>query len=279
MSSRIRDFVARACLRVLPTVLRRRLLLRHVKIDRAKLAGLRIVRAIDDDELRGAARLVHDAYVANGIIDPNPGGLHVTRYSVSPSSLIYVAKTEDGRVVATTMRVRDQPGMGVPMDAPHRGELDALRAKGVALGEFSSTACDPAFRGSGVIFYLYRAVIEVAMRTGLQMLVMRAHPRSAIVYENLLTCERIGRLCVDALLNYRPAAGFVVTLSTVVARLRARYGDRPDVRNPYTIFFGRELPIRLDDTAAREPERLRALAALDEAAWWRTRAERQPLAA
>src|SRR5689334_6528362 len=99
---------------LLPRALRRRLLLRHVRIDRSKLEPLRLSRGTGERELRGALGLVHDAYVAAGIIEARPSGLHVTQHNILPTSLIFVARSQDDRVVATTMLVPDDPNIGVP---------------------------------------------------------------------------------------------------------------------------------------------------------------------
>lgn len=226
-------------LRILPRNAQRLLLLRHVRFERPKLEGLNIYMAESEADLRGAMGLVHDVYAGKGIIKQQKGGMHLTKHNVLPSAFVFVAKEKTtGRIIGTTTLIRDEAMLGLPMDATHREELDGFRARGASFAEFVSTACDEEYRGSGLIFYLYRLALHTAISAGIQTMVMRVHPKAVPLYEELLVCERLGGERFDPALNNKPAAGLRVDISTVAGRMIERFGTNASERNPYHIFFG-----------------------------------------
>lgn len=251
-------------LRILPRSAQRRLLLRHVRLDRTKLENLRLYLAESEADLRGAMCLVHDVYASKGIINTQKTGLHITKHNVLPSSLVFVAKEKtSGRIVGTTTLVRDEAILGLPMDATHDAELDAIRAQGVNLAEFVTTACDIDYRGSGLNFFLYRLALHTALKARIQMMVMRIHPRARPLYEELLVCERLGDERYDPALNNKPAAGLCVEVPLIAGRMLERFGSTPSERNPYTIFFGSPIPeIDVPTDVVASAERVAASAAL-----------------
>jgi hypothetical protein len=251
-------------LRILPRNAQRKLLLRHVRFEREKLEGLRIFMAESLPDLRGAMKLVHDVYASKGIIKQQRGGLHITKHNVLPSSMVFVAKeVASGRIVGTTTLLRDEPMLGLPMDATHRQELDGLRAGDQSFAEFVSTACDDEYRGTGLIFYLYRLAMHASISAGMRTMVMRVHPKAVPLYEELLVCERLGDVRNDPALNGKPAAGLRVDLVTGPGRMLERFGTKATERNPYHIFFGDPMA-RIDVPVdfVTSPERLAASAAL-----------------
>lgn len=251
-------------LRILPRNAQRKLLLRHVRFEREKLENLHIYMAETEADLRGAMGLVHDVYSSKGIIKQQRGGLHITKHNVLPSSFVFVAKDKTtGRIVGTTTLLRDEPMLGLPMDATHREELDGLRAQGSSFAEFVSTACDDEYRGTGLIFYLYRLAVHAAISAGVQTMVMRVHPKAVPLYEELLVCDRLGEVRTDPALNHKPAAGLRVEVKMIAGRMMERFGQKASERNPYHIFFGAPM-CRIDVPVdfVTSPQRLAASATL-----------------
>jgi hypothetical protein len=61
-----------------------RLLRGRIRIDEAGLQGVVFKIAESIEELAEAFRLVHDAYVLKGYMDPVPSGMRVTEFTLSP---------------------------------------------------------------------------------------------------------------------------------------------------------------------------------------------------
>src|SRR5678815_2725009 len=60
-----------------------RLVLGRIRVDDARLRELRVKEATSEAEVHGAARLLHDAYVARGIMPP-----HASRMKMHPQALL-----------------------------------------------------------------------------------------------------------------------------------------------------------------------------------------------
>lgn len=242
----------------LPRDVQRRLLLRYVRFDEQKLAALRVHLAETPADVRGAVRLLHEVYSRCGIIRPNTAGLHVTKYNALPTTMIFVAK-EGSRVVGTLSMVLDTP-LGLPMDSTHRPELDALRGQGLRLAEVVGTACSEDYRGSGLVFYLYRTMVHAALRANLDRVVMRASRKGALLYQELMVCEVLGQLRPDPLLNNKAFAALALDLRSCERRGFHRFnGLAPYVTTPHYYFFGRELPqLEIPLTFEVSPQRVAA---------------------
>lgn len=249
--------------RILPRNAQRKLLFRYLRFEREKLGNLHLYMAEKEGDLRAGMRLVHDTYLTRGIIKQQRSGLHITKHNVLPSSLVFVAKEKtSGRVVGTTTLLRDEAMLGLPMDATHRPELDAMRGQNQSLAEFVSTACDEEYRGTGLIFFLYRLAIHAAINANIQRIALRCHPKAALLYKELLVCEPLGDVRTDPALNNKPAAGLYVDLPTATGRLIERFGTKLSDRNPYHIFFGEQSMCHVDVPTdfTTSPERLAASA-------------------
>jgi hypothetical protein len=156
-----------------------------------------------------AARLVHDAYVARGVLDAQSSGLRVTRFSALPSTLAVVA-LEGDRVVGTVSLVRDS-AEGLPMEAAYPDEVRERRAMRV-IAEVGSLAVDHAYRHSGLAYVITGMAARVAELVGVEELVFAIHPRAEGAYRDDMCCERIGDVKTYAGLN--PSAVSVAMATT-----------------------------------------------------------------
>lgn len=69
------------------------------------------------DELEQAFRVLHDAYVGQGYMDPHPSGLRVTKYHALPTTAVLITKDlRTNEVVATVSIVRNT-ALGLPLDS------------------------------------------------------------------------------------------------------------------------------------------------------------------
>lgn len=249
--------------RVLPRNAQRKLLLRYVRFNEEKLRDVRIYMAESRADVRAALGLVHEVYAAKGKIKPNAAKLHVTKHNALPSTLIFIAKKGD-RVVGTTSLVQDSP-IGLPLDLMHRKSVDEMRAQNLSLCEAVSTVCDEEYRGTGLIFYLYRAMLHTAARANFDRMLMSAQPKGMLIYEELMVCERFGELAHHPSFNNdHPSGALQLNLKTCEGRAYERFdGLAPYERTPHHIFFGKKVPqIELPEDTSVSPERLEASAAL-----------------
>ncbi|MEU4394057.1 hypothetical protein [Kribbella sp. NPDC023855] len=238
------------------------MLLKYVRFDEARLADVRVYRAETVGDIKAALTLLHDVYTTVGIIKPNEARLHVTKYNALPTTMIFVAKKGD-RVVGTLSMVLDTD-LGLPADSTHRAEVDSLRAQGLALAEVVGTACASEYRGSGLVLYLYRIMVHSALRANLDRVVMRAAPKGALLYEELMVCQRLGATRPDPLLNNKPFAALTLDLQTCADRAVRRFdGLVPYVKTPHYYFFGKDLPqLEVPDTFTVTTQRREAVASL-----------------
>ena len=169
------------------------ILRRKIKIDEKKLKGVSFKIADSIDELSAAFRLVHDAYVKVGYMDPVPSGMRVTKYNTLPYSTTFVGK-EHGAVVLTMSLIPDSE-YGLPMDAIYKIEVDALRKKGRKVAEIGSLASHPEFRNSNQNIPMYgNKIVHSYARCylGIDDLVITISPKHRWFYECILLFEQLG---------------------------------------------------------------------------------------
>ena len=88
--------------------------------------------------LEEAFRLVYRSYLARGYVAAYPSEIRLTIHNALPETITFVG-TLRREVVATVTLVPDS-GLGLPMDAIYREELNALRREGRRLCEVSMLA-------------------------------------------------------------------------------------------------------------------------------------------
>lgn len=256
------ETVMLALLRFLPRPLRREILLRNIRFDPDRLRQVQLRVAASAEDYFGAARLVHDARVARRFVHPHPSGIAVDKFSVLPSTWTFVAK-QGARVVGTMSLLLDSP-FKLLIDDCFGAELDALRARGLRLGEFSALACEPAFLGSGLSWCLYRIAFDAARRLGIDRVAGRVKPEAAHIYRDLLQIDLFPALRRDPQVRGGPMAGFAIVVPECEQRLRAvfaRLGDSP--ANLHRFFFAEpRFDIALPDSLDPLPARREAAARL-----------------
>lgn len=243
---------------------RRRLLERLASyLDLNKLRDIDFRLAITERDYDAAARLVHDQYVAAGILAPRAAGRVLRPQLLLPASrtVIAVRRADPGDVLATVSLVPDTP-LGLPIEELHAPEVAALRAPGHHLVECTALAAAPALRDSGVVFHLHRAAIELARTAGADHLLCRVLGRAA-VYRELLCAELLGPPRHDPALGGTFTA-LVGDVGATVDRIAARFGGPgDDPRHLVHVLCG-PWPLReaLTLTPDQARRRLVALAAL-----------------
>ncbi len=191
------------------------------------------------EDLDQAFHILHEAYVKEGFSKPHASRRRITDYHALPSTTTLVAKHQ-GQVIATISIIRDGP-FGLPTDQVM--DLTRFREKGERLGEVSSLAIRPDFRGrSGeVMFYLFKYMVHYSLDYfGLDRFVIVVNPDRITLYESVLCFEPLHRSALKhyAFANDAPAVCATLELRRAADIWHAAYAGQPAHKSIYHLFFG-----------------------------------------
>jgi hypothetical protein len=218
-----------------------------VDCDPAPSDRLQLKIAETKDELEACFRLLHDAYVGSGFMEPDPSGMRVTIYHALPTTTTLCAKY-DGQVVGTMSLIRDS-AFGFPIQAIY--DLSAVRAKEGNIAEVSALAVHPSFRktGGAILFPLMKFMYEYCTTFfDTRHLVIAVNPNKIEMYESLLFFRRLTANVVEKydFANGAPAVGAWLDLQHAPAIFDEIYGSKRPRKNLSTYFTQITLPnIRL----------------------------------
>lgn len=151
---------------------------------------IQITQAYTIDEYRQALSLVHDCFVASGIIQPEPSGLRVRVFDLIPETALYVAKC-DNKTIGVTGLVLDGPQVGLPCDCAFKNVNDSYRNQGKKLCEGTDWAVCREYRQTPVLMMLMQRIYADAIKKEQDYLLAAVSPEHAELY-NLLSFEQIG---------------------------------------------------------------------------------------
>lgn len=181
--SRIR---ARLQSAVTDRVIRRRLRFHETPLDLYRVFLARSVKEYED-----AFRLVHMAYVYQGIESPRPDGVRITPQHVLPEATVIVAY--EGEHIVGTMTVTVDSPAGLPLEKDYPREIRELRQNGARLVEYGSLAVVKRCWHTGVTNVLniaaYRVANELVRATHV---VIGVNPRAAAVYRAMFNFQILG---------------------------------------------------------------------------------------
>lgn len=167
-------------------------LLKRTGLFGENLKGCTIQRACTADDLRQAYRLVHDVYLGQGFINPDPCRMRVRIYETTPETATFIAKV-DGHVVAVLSVVEDSPELGLPSDGAFKNELDALRRAGKRLCEATNQVVAEEYRKSAVPTELMRCAVALFLTEGYDEAIAAVSPSHNGFYD-LLGFRMVGPL-------------------------------------------------------------------------------------
>lgn len=148
------------------------------------LKGCTIERACTADDLRQAYRLVHDVYLEQGFITPDPCRMRLRIFETTPETATFVAKV-DGNVVAVLSVVEDSPELGLPSDGAFKDELDTLRRAGKRLCEATNQVVAEEYRKSAVPTELMRCAVALFLTEGYDEAIAAVSPSHTGFYDLL----------------------------------------------------------------------------------------------
>jgi len=233
---------ARLALAQLPRERRFALFRSLIDCDPAPDPRLTLKIADTQGELEACFRILHDAYVAAGFMQPDPSGLRVTIYHALPTTTTLCAKW-DGRVVGTISMIREGV-FGFPLQSVFN--LGQVRAKTGRIAEISALAIDPRFRATGgrILFPLMKFMYAYCRDYfDTRHLVIAVNPNKIEMYESLLHFERLQARVVDSydFANGAPAVGATLDLQAAPERFRATYADKRPRKNLHHYFVEAQL--------------------------------------
>lgn len=195
------------------------------------------------EELEACFKLLHDAYVGSGFMQPHPSGMRVTIYHALPTTTTLCAKF-DGEVVGTISLIRESV-FGFPLQSIF--DLNEVREKKGRIAEVSALAVHPKFRktGGSILFPLMKFMYEYCTTFfDTRHLVIAVNPNRIEMYESLLYFERLTQHAVDNydFVNGAPAVGASLDLHAAPELLKQVYGRKPKRKNLYQYFVRTRLP-------------------------------------
>lgn len=137
------------------------------------------------EELHEAYRLVHDVFVSQGYIKPQPNGMRIRVFEIDPRTATFVAKVNQS-VVGVMSIVVDSVKSGLPSDKVYKPEIDQLRHQGRKLCESSNLAVAPGQRNTAVFMELSRCCTAHAANIGMDDIIVAISPGHAMFFETLL---------------------------------------------------------------------------------------------
>ena len=227
---------------VLPRPLRFSIYRSFVDCDPNPDARLELKIADTQDELEACFKLLHDAYVGSGFMQPDPSGLRATVYHALPTTTTLCAKF-DGEVVGTISLIRES-SFGFPMQTIF--DLNEIHAEKGKIAEISALAVHPRFRKSGgsILFPLMKFMYQYSTTFfDTYHLVIAVNPDRIEMYESLLFFKRLQKNTVQSydFANGAPAVGATLNLLQAPKLFKKIYGGKPKRKNLYFYFVKTKL--------------------------------------
>jgi hypothetical protein len=169
------------------------------------------------EEWEAAFELLYRSYRRAGLCAENSCGFRATKYQLLPTTDIFIAKLE-GEVISTVSLVRDSE-FGLPMEDVYREEVAERRAAGLRLAEVSCLADRrrDAYRFFGLFCELSRLMAQLAIKLGIDELVIAVHPRHASLYRRYMAFRRFGERRVYPTVQNHPAVALVLNFAQAQA--------------------------------------------------------------
>jgi hypothetical protein len=211
---------------------------KFAKVPATISAGLTFELAKTQEELEDAFKLLHDAYVEQGFITPQPSGMRLILQHALPTTAILVAKV-GGKVVGTVSVMRNT-SLGLPMEKAF--DISHLTKKGCRVAEISCLAIHKDFRrkmGGDIFFPLTLFSAAFAKNYfGTDYLVFNLYPQHADFYNAIF-----GSTYLNGIPNISkeylgaPASGIQLDLQDVIRFGKKYYSGLGIERDLYAYTF------------------------------------------
>ena len=198
----------------------------HAVVTGDQLANSRFVLKIAETraDLEACFAILHDAYVDNGLMKPDPSGIRLNVHHALPTTTTICA-TFDGAVIGTVSLIRESP-LGVPLQRIF--DLTALRTQDGCIAEVSALAVRKDFRktGGSVLLPMMKFLADYCTtHFNTRHLLIAVNPRHIRHYESLLCFRRLPEKMIASydFVNGAPAIGAALDLKEAMDTFRAHY--------------------------------------------------------
>lgn len=227
----------RMALPYLPKLIRHRLIRKMVTAEYSETPQLEMRIARTKSELEQAYRILHDSYVDQKYMQPDPTGMRIIKYFALPSTTTLIA-VWDGKVVGTMSIIR-KTSFGLPLE--NIFNIDDLTANDAAIAEVSSLAIAKEFRfNRGALFFPFcKFFFEYSEKyLRLQRIVIAVNPTMRDFYEGVLGFEEIHSKVIARydFANGNPAVGLWADYSMLRTKIKKWYGHKDKAHNLYYFF-------------------------------------------
>lgn len=215
----------------------------HIPAVKSNLKDISFRCADSLGEYIKAFRLVHDAYVEAGYIEPAQSGLRMTSHHGDPNSKVFlglIQRNQQEIPVYTVSVFPDTEKNTLPMDKAFKDELDKLRADGRKIVEVGALASNPCHRKKDMNIPMFGD--KMVMRYAIDYLkaddlVITIHPKHRWFYENIMFFEKIGQVNQYAYVKNNPAIAMRLDLKGMEEIFKLVYGNMPRESNLHRFFF------------------------------------------
>lgn len=153
------------------------------------------IRHATESEYPAIWALVHDEYVAQGYINPQPGGLYVHYLHLEgiPETTKLVAVNESNEIIGTISYTTDGPNK-LACDVDYPKETQELREKHPAIVCVWRLAVRAAERGNrAVVTAMVQEVATRLVAMGEPLLLLLVHPRHVRIWKRWLGFEQVSQ--------------------------------------------------------------------------------------
>jgi hypothetical protein len=147
-------------------------------------------RAVTQDEIEQAARLLYSSYFEFGLVPENKTEKRLTKYHALPRTCLLIAK--EGEKVIATISVIPDSAFGLPIES--LWDISFLKNKSARVAEISCLAISRTFRHrrGEILFPLFRLLRDYSeIVLGIDHLVIATHPDVSDFYSSLLLFKPI----------------------------------------------------------------------------------------
>jgi phosphate starvation-inducible membrane PsiE len=173
-----------------------RLLTSTSKIDLNQQLEVKLAESYE--EYSRAFSLLHDAYVAKGLMEKHDSGLRCNIHSFLPHNLVVVVIDKEQKEVVGTVSIILDNLLGLPAEKAYPTEVEKIRKiKNKKMVEVSALAVDPKYRHQSHIiqFMLNKFLYQFCkINLGVDMLIIVVHPKAELFYHALMGFEPLGEI-------------------------------------------------------------------------------------
>lgn len=195
------------------------------------------------EELEGAFRVLHDAYLEEAFIKAHPEGIRPTKYHLQTNTSTIIVKRKS-EVIGTLTIVRNGT-LDLPIESIYtRKEIQQSVSNHSRYAEITCLAIKENERrqnGGEIFFPLLKFMYEYCVNYfGVETILIAIHPKDRFFYEGLLLFQPISENIIDDYMG-APAQGFFLNLIKAKQEYKNIYSSKSASNNLYHFFVEREV--------------------------------------